>query len=104
MADILGIYYLIRHKATQEIMPQMKKGRGYTHWNPGNKDAPELKGNAGIPRLIDTRRKAAACINQWVANPNASNDMDGDIQIKLDNRKKEDLEVVEVELVIKVEK
>lgn len=30
----LGIYYVIRHKATGELMPELKRGRGYSWWNP----------------------------------------------------------------------
>ena len=34
--------------------------------------------------------------------PNARNDNDGDIDIKPDGRKREDLEIVEIELILKM--
>jgi hypothetical protein len=96
-------YYVIRHIKTGELMPQMKRDRGYSHWNPDN---PKEINKLGVPRLIDTRRRAVHCINQWAALPNAvkkfSTSYYGeekeDIDIKPDGRKKEDLEVVEVNL------
>ena len=84
-------------------MPQCKRGRGYTHWNPGNPNAHELFSATNIPRLIDTRKRAVACIVQWAAMPNSRSDMDGDIVLgKIDNRKKEDLEIIEAWIKVKL--
>lgn len=102
------IYYAIRHKATSELMPQGKKNRGYSHWNPSNPNS-KFKYALPIPRLLDTRRKAANCIKAWAANPNSkmsysvsyAGEEDYSVDIKPDGRKKEDLEVVEIELVVK---
>lgn len=95
------IYYCIRHKSTGELMSQMRRGRGYSYWNPNG----DLKFQSvcdrlklGVPRLIDTRRKAARCIVAQNSMPNSRNDLDGDIDIRVDNRKREDLEIVEVNL------
>ena len=108
MAEI-KIYFLIRHKATGEFMPEAKRNKGYTHWNPSILEA-EFKNRLGVPRLIDTRRSAAKCISVWAASPNASHSFYQDsyagdyydiINTKDDGRKPEDLEVVEVELKIK---
>lgn len=101
-------YFAIRHKASGELMPEVKR-RGYTHWNPSTNKVPDTA--LGTPRLLDTRRRAAKCIAQWNAMPNAkmgytvsySGEEDYDINIKPDGRTKDDLEVVEVELRIKDE-
>lgn len=101
------IFYVIRHKASGELMPQCKRS-GYSNWNPDKGLVPNT--SLGVPRLLDSRRKAARCIVQWNSMPNAHNryyvgsfDDDGgyDIEVKPDGRKKEDLEIVEVELVFK---
>lgn len=93
------MFYLIRHKATGQFMPQMKRGRGYTHWNPGNPEAQEIFGKLNIPRLVETLKKAKAIISCWNAMPNSKTDMDGDLVLgRIDNRKKEDLEIVIVNL------
>lgn len=103
------VYYAIRHKATGELMPQFKKDRGYSHWNPGNPNAEELIASLGVPRLLSMRGKAARCINQWSNNPNGrhrnyTNSITGEWEdftdYKPDDRKKEDLEIVEVILEI----
>lgn len=101
---MLGIYYMIRHKATQEFMPQLKK-RGYTHWNPAITPTNEVFRKdvlTGVPRLLASRGQAHRVIVQWAALPNAHNtfDHDGeaDLDIKDDGRKKEDLEIVKVNI------
>lgn len=83
-------------------MPQARRGKGYTHWNPDNPNAPKYM-FTGVPRLVDTRRRAAGIINRWNSYPNLSYKLsydgdDYDLAIKDDKRKKEDLEIVEVEL------
>jgi hypothetical protein len=94
------VYFLIRHKATGEYMPLAKR-KGYTHWNPGI-PGKVFGASMGVPRLIDTRRKAARIIVMWASQPNLSyHHTDNiweshDLQIKEDGRKKEDLEIVEV--------
>ncbi len=98
-------YYAIRHKATGELMPQALRNKGYTHWNPSNPEH-KFESATGVPRLIDTRRKAARCVAMWGANPNSKRisyqtnygEWDDDVDTKLDGRKKEDLEVIEVNL------
>lgn len=98
-------FYLVRHKATGEYMPELERGRGYSHWNPAveptNKRFRPRK-LTGCPRLFSNRNRAIRCIAAWHAFPNSytgyrqgdgDND-DIDINIKDDNRKKEDLEVV----------
>lgn len=105
------IYYMIRHIATEEFMPELERGRGYSHWNPA-KEATERRFRPrklrGTPRLFPSRRTAARAIAAWNAYPNSYNgytrspvDDDYDIQIKDDGRKKEDLEVVEVDITLK---
>lgn len=97
----LGIYYVIRHKASGEIMPQCIK-RGYSHWNPSTGQIPNT--SLGVPRLIPSRRTANNVINRWVTFPNGERssyqsydgEWDDSVDFKEDGRKKEDLEVVEV--------
>jgi hypothetical protein len=108
MAEYLSArYYCIRHKATGELMPQAKRDRGYSHWNP-NIPEHEFKKAIDVPRLISTRRKAARCISMWAANPNArhissvnsyTGEYDDDIDIKPDGRTASDLEIIEVDLI-----
>ena len=100
------IYYLIRHKATGEFMPELKRGRGYSHWNPSSENGINPKRYTGAPRLLPSIRMAKQCISQWNACPNASfyskqssfGDEDCGMDIKPDGRKKEDLEVVIVNI------
>lgn len=109
------IYYLIRHKTTQEFMPQLERGRGYSHWNPAVIPTIEVfrpRKLLGIPRLLPSRRVAARCIVQWVLNPNSYTgyrtsmifgDDEPDLLSKDDGRKKEDLEIVEVVILDRME-
>ena len=105
----LGIYYVIRHKATDEIMPELKGTRGYSWWNPRNKNSElDPKKILGVPRLLKSRKQAMQCITQWHTYPNSHmgfgpGDYPGaeevDLKIKKDDRMREDLEVVEVLIV-----
>lgn len=100
----LGVYYVIRHKATGEIMPSLRRGRGYSHWNPSSSEGVDPKKILGVPRILKSRKQAQQVINQWYALPNAeyrgyvtsSGEDDYDICTKEDGRSKEDLEVIEV--------
>jgi hypothetical protein len=108
------IYYLVRHKATKEFMPELERGRGYSHWNPAVEPTERRfrpRKLTGCPRLFSSRGKASRCIAAWNAYPNSymgfrhgdyGND-DPDIQLKDDGRKKEDLEVVEVVILDRLE-
>jgi len=92
-------YYVVRPKISGEIMPQMKRDRGYTHWNPGMGSIPEAA--LSIPSLLTSSKLAYRVIVQWACNPNMSFRYfeDGeDINIKPDGRKKGDLEVRKVRL------
>lgn len=103
------IYYMIRHKATGEFMPELRRGRGYTHWNPSRHDTVSHLGRRkllGTPRLFPSRKAAYNSIVQWNALPNAYNGYKSgpfgtdeyDTNIHDDGRSKADLEVVEVEI------
>lgn len=105
-SQTIAVQYVIRHKRTGELMPQMKKGRGYSHWNPDNPK--EILANIFIPRLCRDRKHASRIISMWAANPNGRyyvgrmsyyGDEDCGVDIKPDNRQKSDLEIVRVELV-----
>lgn len=100
------IYWVIRHKATGELMPQMAKDRGYTNWNPNTNKSPRQA--LGVPRLFDKLRSANISAKRWASMPNAHNryytssygeDVDG-IITRDDGRKLEDIEVVKVDLVL----
>lgn len=106
------IFYLIRHKATQEFMPELERGRGYSHWNPGKVPTTEVfrpRKLVGTPRLFLSRGSAVRTIAAWFNNPNAYMSYsrssssfgsdDPDLTVKDDGRKKEDLEVVEVAII-----
>jgi len=105
------IYYMIRHKATGEFMPELRRGRGYSHWNPAKVDTASHFGRRkliGTPRLFSSRGSAYRAIVQWNALPNSYNGYragpfgsdEYETQIKPDGRSKDDLEVVEVNIVI----
>lgn len=95
-------YYLIRHKATGLFMPQGRRNRGYSHWNPSNVGN-VFESGLDVPRLLTTRKSAARCIARWAACPNGhmhhSISYDGEedysVDFRDDNRKRDDLEVVE---------
>lgn len=100
------LYYAIRHKVTGELMPQAKRDRGYSHWNPSNIEH-KFNQALGVPRLIDTRRRAFRCIVMWAANPNGirsgsqnsyTGEWDDIVDFKGDGRTSDDLEIIEVKL------
>lgn len=99
-------FFIIRHKATNQVMPQAKRNRGYTHWNPGNTEADEFVGALPTPRLLETKKQAEKCVSQWVSLPNAEmywrqtaidNEVQ-DVRTKPDGRTKNDLEIIKVRL------
>lgn len=105
------IYYMIRHKATGEFMPELRRTRGYSHWNPAKFDTTEhidKKKLLGVPRLFHSRKRAINCIAQWNSMPNSKayghqrydGEWDDGIDCKPDGRSKDDLEVVEVSIEI----
>lgn len=95
------VLYLIRHKATGEIMPSYRGGRGYSHWNPNSTVvvAAEVTGW----RLLKDAKQANKIIKIWSTQPNIYRNYDNNseketLQIRNDGRKEEDLEVVAVEV------
>jgi hypothetical protein len=87
-------YYVIRHKATGELMPLMMRGRGYSHWNPSTQN--KVYAIEDTPRLLKSEKQAHKVISGWFHCPNAY-DQDGDLMLgKMDGRRKEDLEVVPI--------
>jgi hypothetical protein len=106
------IFYMIRHKATGEFMPELKRTRGYSWWNPSKSDTREVLKDKiiGVPRLFPFRRNAHLAIVQWNALPNArteygQSDWQGEAEIgircKPDGRSKDDLEIVEVTIEVR---
>lgn len=107
----MGIYYAIKHKTTGEFMPALEHNRGYSWWNPNNPRDPRLeKKILGVPRILKSLRQAKQVISRWNAMPNASykgyinsrGEDDYGVDIEPDGRKKEDLEVVEIELRVSI--
>lgn len=102
------IYYAIRHKATGELMPELKR-RGYSFWNPTTNSIPDTI--TGCPRLLKSQKQAERCIVQWACLPNArerqyqsgfyGDEIDIELTTKPDGRKKEDLEIIQVNIKIK---
>jgi hypothetical protein len=101
-------FYCIRHIKSGELFPEVKTRGGYSHWNPDNPDMP-IKIFKGVPRLFESSKRAKKCIVEWFACQNgrrsgyqtSSGEWDDIVDTKEDGRKKEDLEVVEIQLVIK---
>ena len=101
---------MIRHKATGEFMPELDRTRGYSFWNPSKEPTNQVftkRKLLGVPRLFPARRNAHRAIVQWNACPNARMKFDlegyadGDVDIKPDGRSKDDLEIVEVDIMEK---
>ena len=104
-------FYLIRHIATQQVMPLCRRNRGYSWWNPNRKDDKESRPKVlflEIPRLLKSEKQAKKVIAMWRAFPNGKHSFyqssyDGEyndsIDFKDDGRKKEDLEVIKVRMV-----
>lgn len=96
--------YAILHKPSGKYLPQSKNGfygrrKAATHVS--------MEYNSGIPRLFAKKQHAAQCINWWLAGKSyyerfpATIDEPADYDIKtvpVKNRIKEDLEIVEVEI------
>jgi ribosomal protein S19 len=96
-------YYLIKHVASGEYMPQMKRGRGYSHWNPSKQSKMSVRTN--VPRLLTSEAQAKRVITAWSVYPNASTirfesgfEQCDDFLTKPDGRKKEDLTVVKMRM------
>jgi hypothetical protein len=104
-------FYVIRHKASGEVMPLIRRGRGYSWWNPAVKQESHPPFMIGIPRLFANQRNATKAIEQWLVFPNgrrkgyqdSTGDWDEIVVSKDDGRKKSDLDIIKVRL-LKVEK
>lgn len=111
MAPVMLTFFALRHVKSQLLMPQMKRGRGYTHWNPDNvEETQKLYSAMQIPRLLTSKRQAQRCRQLWSQYPNAStvryeqsmwSDEGGgeDFRTKPDGRKLDDLEIVAVHVI-----
>lgn len=98
-------FFALRHKASKTLMPLIRRGKGYTHWNPSKpiKFATRI---LNVPRLFESERVALKALNAWATMPNAemrgytsyAGEDDYDFFTKEDGRTKDDLEIVPVEL------
>lgn len=100
-------FFLVRHIATGELLPQFK-GRGSTHWNPA---APVsiISKNRGVPKLFAEERRAKSFIGHWARGAariakegtvSGSRYQEYIVTENTDGRKREDLEVIPVVLII----
>lgn len=84
-------------------MPLAVKNKGYSHWNPNNKNS-KFHSGSDIPRFFSSYKNAQSCIIQWFSSPNLTykySIYDGDdsrFETTKDNRKKEDLEILMVKI------
>ena len=66
------VYWCVRHIATGQLMPQARRNRGYSHWNPAHPEH-EFIGALDVPRLLTSKRSAERVIAGWAALPNGRN-------------------------------
>lgn len=100
--------YLIRHVPSQKLMPQLRRGKGYSHWNPSVSNE-KLAAELPQPRIFMNIQAAKQAVAQWFAMPNAEmreyttlhGEGDYGICFKEDGRKKEDLEIIPARIVMK---
>ena len=100
-------YFIIKHKATGKIMPQLV-GRGYTNWNPSHPDEKQVWDDALIPRLFHNKAAATTSASHWYRGAYVMHRSAGswpeiepgeDLEIvPQPHRQKGDLEIIEVEL------
>lgn len=97
-------YYGIRHVRTGELLPSFR-GKGSSYWNPDVPENFKIARSRGTPRLFPQLRHVKAFITEWskgaVYIRYEFDGFDG-LDYKPDGRKKEDLEIVEFELFLKV--
>jgi len=89
---------MIRHKATQQLMPLAQRNRGYSHWNPNSNTEP-LNIFLKIPRFLSSEEQARRVIHMWYFRQNGkqySDEFNDLVDYKPDERKKDDLEIIEV--------
>lgn len=101
--------YLIRHRATKQLMPQTKHNKGYSHWNPSTGQN-ILKQETDSPRIFTSLSGAKRAIIGWASNPNARMSqsysnygewIEGEMITKDDGRNRSDLELVTGEIILK---
>lgn len=97
-------FYVIRHVATQELMPESKGRGGYSNWVPG--DPSSFENSTGTPRLFLDEASAERSVTQWVQGTREQkrgrfrdfidgSDYEGSVWVPKDvGRKRSDVEVV----------
>lgn len=94
--EVYMLYYVIQHVATGQLMPEMKRSRGYTHWNPNNPEVKRLFNKLETPRLFTKSVDAHRAANYWARMPNQYSHFDGFNEehytgVKEDGRKRTDI-------------
>lgn len=77
----------------------MKRGRGYSHWNPGLVDRIKICAELNTPRLFESEKQANKAITGWMSFPNSYTKIYGDDEnfySKSDGRSRNDLEILPV--------
>jgi hypothetical protein len=100
-------YFVIRHKATGKLMPQLV-GRGYSSWHPAHPDPKEVWNDGLTPRLFNSKRAATTSVVNWERGMYVMHRDSGDWPVRepeetleiipQPHRRKGDLEILEVEL------
>lgn len=55
------LYFLLRHKATDKLMPAQRRGRGSTSWDPAIK----REVDTDYPRLFTKQETARRVLQNW---------------------------------------
>jgi len=108
LIEVSRIVFVIRHKATGKFMPLFRRNKGYSHWNPSNTEKKAHQETNHI-RVFSNLVAAKIAYRSWFITQNAefagytTTDGEDDYTTidKKDDRKQEDIEIVEAELVIK---
>lgn len=98
MSFTIGTYYAIRHKKTGYYIPATHKGKG----GRGGSHVEPRDPSKAIPRLFPSTASAKAFLGQWLRgeiNVQRWDDYEKVTVVPIPSRKKEDLEIIEINLV-----
>lgn len=98
MSFTISTYYAIRHKKTGYYIPATHKGKG----GRGGSHVEPRDPSKAIPRLFPSTASAKAFLGQWLRgeiNVRRWDDYEKVTVVPVPSRKKEDLEIIEINLV-----
>lgn len=91
-----GGIWVIRHKPTGKLLPANPRGYGHTQMNIENNG----KMKHLVPRMFLSEREAKMCLGRWLLGVHKLYWEDGlDISEPEEKRVREDMEVIEIELI-----